>query len=689
MGTGVLYAEKAKWQTCTFKDCKRGRCIYKHGTGDEQISDHGHDPNKLGLKSNQTVVQNNITTANGAQNQAPPQGRWMTDEDIEKVVEQDVQTIMETLHHRGEGVRDRLIRYFQQRHTPSGATSLTTKSFQGIVRATGYHSGRAATTSLLRSFQVKVGQALDSGGTDHILGHRDQDGAYDWVQLPQPLPVDTANGSVRATWRCTVDTILGPMTCYYLDNGGPQFTLLSVDQLCREGDFTYVHTRQGAYIKFPGTTITEQLIADEGLQFIRPFDGTDGTTMEAANKHTNSYYNSYSTNSTATRPEGDSTPETLQSPILSFKNITSIHSKERKTNKLIKEYGYGRDKAKSTAAATKKTVTIAKQTVTIPTASQGHAPPILRGHYQWAPGTHEGPQGRKVTTANKFSALSTEDETDKEADDEDQQVDETRVHAEVVFGGHPGTTGQAQPTPGWSEARHLTLVPDGTIPVMGVVTPGAELQDPVSFPEMTTEHLQPRGFQQSEAYLQHIQSGHATKNPHCMECVLGGQQAAKTPFGKATDTRMPADDGFAAACDFWGPTDPDVSGNRWHMLIVELKSKWATYQGLPTKHSEGALKGLLHFWGQLKRLTKSDKPIKSLHSDSGKEFMGAIDKHCLAHGITRTTTGGYNAKKNIIVENRNKTAGERLRKCLATATGGNNYWAELTGPCMAHVILYG
>ena len=47
----------------------------------------------------------------------------------------------------------------------------------------------------------------------------------------------------------------------------------------------------------------------------------------------------------------------------------------------------------------------------------------------------------------------------------------------------------------------------------------------------------------------------------------------KTPFAKATDTRMPADDGFAAACDFWGPTDPDVSGNRLHMLIVELKFK--------------------------------------------------------------------------------------------------------------------
>ena len=153
----------------------------------------------------------------------------------------------------------------------------------------------------------------------------------------------------------------------------------------------------------------------------------------------------------------------------------------------------------------------------------------------------------------------------------------------------------------------------------------------------------------------------------------GGTTSCKDTV-REVDRHTDADDGFAAACDFWGPTDPDVSGNRWHMLIVELKSKWAAYQGLPTKHSEWALKGLLHFWGQLKRLTKSDKPIKPLHSDSGKEFMGAIDKHCLAHGITRTTTGGYNAKKNIIVENRNKTAGERLRKCLATATGGNNYF---------------
>ena len=69
----------------------------------------------------------------------------MTEDDIAHIVDKDVQTIVEAFHRQGKGVRDRLIKYFQQRQTPSGATSLTTKSFQGLVRAMGNHSGRAAT----------------------------------------------------------------------------------------------------------------------------------------------------------------------------------------------------------------------------------------------------------------------------------------------------------------------------------------------------------------------------------------------------------------------------------------------------------------------------------------------------------------------------------------------------------------
>ena len=113
-----------------------------------------------------------------------------------------------------------------------------------------------------------LGQALDSGGSDHIVGQQDVGLAYAWSRLRDPIPVTTANGVVYATWECTVPTILGSMRCYYLENGGPPQSLLSVDKLCRAGEYTYVHTKWGAHIIHPDGNI-ENLIADGGLQYLQ------------------------------------------------------------------------------------------------------------------------------------------------------------------------------------------------------------------------------------------------------------------------------------------------------------------------------------------------------------------------------------------------------------------------------------
>lgn len=138
--------------------------------------------------------------------------------------------------------------------------------------------------------------------------------------------------------------------------------------------------------------------------------------------HINSYYNSYSTHSKAIHPAGDTTPETLRSPILSFKHSTSIYSKRhetnklrKKTHKLSKEVGYGKPKAN---AATPKTATIAKQTI-LPDRPD-HDKPIYMGQFQWGPGTQEGSHCHPVTTANKFSTLSTEDDEDMHGDRRDE-----------------------------------------------------------------------------------------------------------------------------------------------------------------------------------------------------------------------------------------------------------------------------
>ena len=100
-----------------------------------------------------------------------------------------------------------------------------------------------------------------------IAGQRDVGVAYAWRILSAPIPVTTANGVIYATWECTVPTILGPMRCYYLENGGPPQSLLSVDKLCREGEYTYVHSKWGARIVDPNGNI-ENLIADGGLHYL-------------------------------------------------------------------------------------------------------------------------------------------------------------------------------------------------------------------------------------------------------------------------------------------------------------------------------------------------------------------------------------------------------------------------------------
>ena len=72
--------------------------------------------------------------------------------------------------------------------------------------------------------------------------------------MKAPIGVDTANGRVWATHSCRVQTELGVMTCYYLeDHGGPEHTLLSVDKLCVDCDlvYMYIHTIKAGSVPIP------------------------------------------------------------------------------------------------------------------------------------------------------------------------------------------------------------------------------------------------------------------------------------------------------------------------------------------------------------------------------------------------------------------------------------------------------
>ena len=90
-----------------------------------------------------------------------------------------------------------------------------------------------------------------------------------------------------------------------------------------------------------------------------------------------------------------------------------------------------------------------------------------------------------------------------------------------------------------------------------------------------------------------------------------------------------------------GPLRPDLMGNMWYEVLVEMATKMGYIQGLPSKHSGGTKLGVQKFWAYLKHgdLTRTDTTISLFHSDDGKEFMGELDDFLLSIGATRTNTG--------------------------------------------------
>ena len=111
------------------------------------------------------------------------------------------------------------------------------------------------------------------------------------------------------------------------------------------------------------------------------------------------------------------------------------------------------------------------------------------------------------------------------------------------------------------------------------------------------------------------------------------------PFGPSKGAQEVQEAGWRLAMDFKGPLKPDLYGSIWQQQIVETQSRYGGVYGLPSKHAEGSVKGMLLFLANLRRVSKSNMDIASVHSDGGSEFTGALSKYCLEQGIRKTDSG--------------------------------------------------
>ena len=92
--------------------------------------------------------------------------------------------------------------------------------------------------------------------------------------------------------------------------------------------------------------------------------------------------------------------------------------------------------------------------------------------------------------------------------------------------------------------------------------------------------------------LVHRREGHAQSHPDCTSFPMGKLQARWTRFRRSTDTRPPKPVGLRLAGGMKGPLRPDINGHMWHLVLVDMDSKWGYIHSLVSRHSAGAKIGV-------------------------------------------------------------------------------------------------
>ena len=211
-GHGLLPSECAAWQPCQrdgAKKCHFGMsCIYKHGDGKAQLeSKHGSRSVQSHLahsSSSPSPPAENVSSA--ALTDVPPVGLSPTHfaDLLTQFMTSNHQLTAElrNLQNGRPGSPPVLLpqprvavpelpvavpQLFQHRGT------LMVSMLQVAASSIISNEGRRA-ASFFTSRGEQLGQALDSGGSDHIVGQQDVGLAYAWSCLRDPIPVTTAKG---------------------------------------------------------------------------------------------------------------------------------------------------------------------------------------------------------------------------------------------------------------------------------------------------------------------------------------------------------------------------------------------------------------------------------------------------------------------------------------------------------------
>jgi len=142
--------------------------------------------------------------------------------------------------------------------------------------------------------------------------------------------------------------------------------------------------------------------------------------------------------------------------------------------------------------------------------------------------------------------------------------------------------------------------------------------------------------------------------------------------------------GFSISVDYTGPFEPDVDGNRFALVGVEVASSKG-FVGLHTNRTAvQGLESIKQFESNLKQASSDpNQHITEFHHDNDASFRGAVAEYAREKGWIDTHTGGYDPNCNSIVERRIGMLNQLFRTLLLCAIGGNTNYKALWGRGLA------
>ena len=143
------------------------------------------------------------------------------------------------------------------------------------------------------------------------------------------------------------------------------------------------------------------------------------------------------------------------------------------------------------------------------------------------------------------------------------------------------------------------------------------------------------------------------------------------------------DKGMVIGMDLYGPLPPDVDGNCWALIMVEVsRTDYSIVVPMREKTAANVQQALSMAFEELKTVGKLGTPeVVRVHSDNDRSLLeGAVESFLKGRDIRQTHTGGYRPQNNARAERRIRMLNEGFRATLLHATGGvdvyDNLWAQ-------------